>query len=86
MGRREVFHARKNAVGAGKGTLVYRKKENTSSENSNYATDFLVDVIGPSSKDTDQPKTHFCRAKTSICPSLALKKKLEGFYSVAKVL
>ena len=32
MGRREVFHARKNAVGAGKGTLVYRKKENTSSE------------------------------------------------------
>ena len=67
MGRREVFHARKNAVGAGKGTLVYRKKENTSSENSNYATDFLVDVIGLSSKDTDQPKTHFCHAKTSIC-------------------
>ena len=67
MGRREIFHARKNAVGAGKGTLVYRKKENTSSENSNYATDFLVDVIGPSSKDTDQPKTHFCHAKTSIC-------------------
>ena len=67
MGRREVFHARKNAAGAGKGTLVYRKKENTSSENSNYATDFLVDVIGPSSKDTDQPKTHFCYAKTGIC-------------------